>query len=180
MSEYYTMQIAGLTRHLKMCEISDNLEIAAFIMFSDVELTEACTKALLEKCPEFDYILTAECKGIPLAYEMSRQSNKPYIVARKSVKGYMTNPLSVSVKSITTAGLQTLYLDEEKSKWLNGKRILLVDDVISTGESIKALEKLVEEANGVIVGKAAVLAEGDAANSSEYIYLEPLPLFFKE
>lgn len=179
MAEYYTLQIAGLTRKLKRCRISDQLEIAAFILFSDVELTEACAKELAKKCQvcDYDYILTAECKGIPLAYELSRQTGKPYVVARKSVKGYMTDSISVAVHSITTAAPQTLYLDGEKAGWLHGKRVLLVDDVISTGESIAALEALTRQAGGIIAGKAAVLAEGDAMHRSDLIYLAPLPLF---
>lgn len=139
MAAYYTLHIAGLTRELKICPISEKLDIAAFILFSDVELTEACARELAKRVPECDYILTAESKGIPLAYEMSRQLKVPYIVARKSIKGYMTDVLSVQVKSITTAAVQTLYLDGEKAAWMKGKRVLIVDDVISTGDSLRAL-----------------------------------------
>ncbi len=179
MAEYYTLQVAGLTRQLKRCRISEKLEIAAFILFSDVELTEACAKELAEKCKicNYDYIMTAECKGIPLAYELSRQTGKPYVVARKSIKGYMSDCISVAVHSITTNAPQTLYLDGEKANWLKEKRILLVDDVISTGESIAALEALTKQAGGIIAGKAAVLAEGDAIDRPDLIYLAPLPLF---
>lgn len=179
MAETYKMTIAGLERELMRCPLNEKIDIAAFIMFSDVELTVACAQELLKKCPEFDVILTAESKGIPLAYEMARQSGKPYVVARKSVKLYMTDPVSVSVKSITTASEQTLYLSQEKAEILSGKRVLLVDDVISTGESLIALEKLTAAAGGNIVGKAAVLAEGDAADRDDIIFLEKLPLFFK-
>lgn len=179
MAEYYTLQVAGLTRKLKRCRISKKLEIAAFILFSDVELTVACAKELAEKCADcnYDYIMTAESKGIPLAYELSRQTGKPYVVARKSIKGYMTDCISVSVHSITTAAPQTLYLDGEKAAWFQGKRILLVDDVISTGESIAALEALTREAGGIVAGKATVLAEGDAIDRPDIIALAPLPLF---
>ena len=156
----YTLNVAGLTRELPLCKASDELDIAAFIMFSDVEVTVAAAKALLEKVPDFDIILTAETKGIPLGYEAARQSGKNYIVARKSVKVYMTDPISVNVKSITTEGVQTLYLSKEDASELNGRKVLILDDVISTGESLIALEKLVEAAGGVISGKAAVLAEG--------------------
>ncbi|MBQ6676355.1 MAG: adenine phosphoribosyltransferase [Ruminococcus sp.] len=173
----YTLNVAGLTRELPLCHASDTLDIAAFVMFSDVELTVKCTQELLKKCPEFDIIITAESKGIPLAYEAARQSGKNYIVGRKSVKLYMTDPIAVDVKSITTEKLQTLYLSQEDVARLNGKRVLIVDDVISTGESLIALEKLVEAANGRIVGKAAVLAEGDAAQRDDIIFLEKLPLF---
>lgn len=179
MAETYKLQVAGLTRELPICPLNDKLDIAAFIMFSDVELTVACAQELIRKCPECDVIITAESKGIPLAYEMARQLGKPYVVARKSVKLYMTNPVSVSVKSITTANEQTLYLSEEKAELIRGRKVLVVDDVISTGESLIALEKLVSEAGGEITAKAAVLAEGDAADRDDIIFLEKLPLFFK-
>lgn len=175
----YKMTIAGLERELPICPLNEKLDIAAFIMFSDTELTVAASTELLKKCPDFDVILTAESKGIPLGYEMSRQSGKPYVVARKSVKLYMTDPVSVSVKSITTAAEQTLYLSKEKAEMLMGKRVLIADDVISTGESLIALEKLAAAAGGEIVGKTAVLAEGDAADRKDIIFLEKLPLFFK-
>lgn len=179
MAETYKMKIAGLERELIKCPLNDKLDIAAFIMFSDVELTIACAEELLKKCGDFDVILTAESKGIPLAYEMARQSGKPYVVARKSIKLYMTEPISVKVKSITTANEQVLNLSKEKADMLKGKRVLILDDVISTGESLIALEKLTEAAGGNICGKAAVLAEGDAADRDDIIFLEKLPLFFK-
>ncbi len=179
MAETYKMTIAGLERVLPLCPLNEKLDIAAFIMFSDVEITVACATELLKKCPECDVILTAESKGIPLAYEMARQCGKPYVVARKSVKLYMTDPVSVTVKSITTANEQTLYLSQEKAELIKGKRVLIVDDVISTGESLKALEKLVECAGGEVACEAAVLAEGDAADRDDIIFLEKLPLFFK-
>lgn len=179
MAETYKMKIAGLERELMRCPLNEKLDIAAFIMFSDVELTIACAEELLKKCGDFDVILTAESKGIPLAYEMSRQCGKPYVVARKSVKLYMTDPIAVTVKSITTEAVQKLYLSQEKVAMLRGKRVLLVDDVISTGESVIALEKLTEAAGGKVAGEAAVLAEGDAAKRDDIIFLEELPLFFK-
>ncbi len=179
MSDTYRMTIAGLERELIRCPLNEKTDIAAFIMFSDVELTVASAEELLKKCPEFDVILTAESKGIPLGYEMSRQSGKPYVVARKSVKLYMSNPVAVTVKSITTATEQTLYLSAEKAELIKEKNILIVDDVISTGESLNALEKLAENAGGKIAAKAAVLAEGDAAERTDIIFLEKLPLFFK-
>ena len=179
MAGAYKMTIAGLERELPLCPLNDKLDIAAFVMFSDVEITVASAQELLKKSPDFDVILTAESKGIPLGYEMSRQSGKPYVVARKSVKLYMTDPIAVTVKSITTAAEQTLYLSKEKADMIKGKKVLIVDDVISTGESLKALEELVTEAKGNISGKAAVLAEGDAADRDDIIYLEKLPLFFK-
>lgn len=179
MAGSYKMTIAGLERELPLCPLNDKIDIAAFVMFSDVELTVAAAEQLLDKSPYFDVILTAESKGIPLAYEMSRQSGKPYVVARKSVKLYMTDPIAVTVKSITTAAEQTLYLSQEKVAMLKGKKVLLVDDVISTGESLTALEKLTSAAGGEISGRSAVLAEGDAADRKDIAFLEKLPLFFK-
>lgn len=179
MAETYKMTIAGLERELPICPLNDKLDIAAFVMFSDVEITVKSAEELLKKCPGFDVILTAESKGIPLAYEMARQSGKPYVVARKSVKLYMTDPISVTVKSITTAAEQVLHLSKEKAAMLDGKKVLILDDVISTGESLNALEKLTEAAGGIICGKAAVLAEGDAADRDDIVFLEKLPLFFK-
>jgi len=175
----YTMQIAGLTRELPICEVNEHLDIAAFVMFSDVELTVKCAEELLKIAPEHDLILTAESKGIPLAYEMAKQEGKNYILARKSAKLYMTKPIEVKVKSITTAKVQSLFIDELDANKLDGKRVLIVDDVISTGESLKALEELVKHTNATIVGKMAVLAEGDAAERNDIKYLEKLPLFFK-
>lgn len=179
MSNTYTLKVAGLTRELPLCAVNEKLDIAAFIMFSDVELTIACAQELLKRVPEFDVLITAESKGIPLAYEMSRQSGKNYLLARKSVKLYMKNAIAVEVKSITTAKTQTLYIDNNDLDCLNGKRVLIVDDVISTGESLNALQQLVQKSNGTIVGNATVLAEGDAADRTDIIFLEKLPLFFK-
>ena len=163
---YYTMTVAGLERNLPICPVSDTLSIAGFVIFGDPELTVACAKELLAKAPEYDYIITAEAKGIPLAHEMARQAgDSRYILARKAPKLYMRDVFSVSVHSITTA------------KEMKGKKILIVDDVISTGESLKALETLVEEAGGQICGRMAILAEGDAQERPDLIYLEKLPLF---
>ncbi len=180
MKKVYNLTIAGCERALPVCKVDDTLDIAAFIMFGDVELTVNASKALLEKCPEHDVIITAEAKGIPLCYEMARQGNKKYIIARKSIKLYMRDPIHVKVKSITTERLQDLYLSEEDYTYLHGKRVLIVDDVISTGESLTAIEMLVNKAGGNIVGKACVLAEGKAAKRDDIIYLEPLPLFQKQ
>lgn len=177
----YTLHVAGLTRELPLCKLNDKIDIAAFIMFGDVELTVACAKELIKKAPEHDVIITAEAKGIPLAYEMARQMGvNKYLIARKMPKLYMKNPFSVTVQSITTAKEQTLYMDEDDAKFLKGKRVLVVDDVISTGESLNAVDTLVEKAGGNIVGKMAVLAEGDAQERKDIIFLEPLPLFFKD
>ena len=165
MADTYTLHIAGLTRELPICKVNDHMDIAAFIMFSDVELTEACAAALLKKAPEFDVILTAEAKGIPLAYEMARQSGKYWIPARKGPKLYMRNPVVIEDESITDID------------YMNGKRILIVDDVISTGGSLHALETLAAKSTGKVVGCCAALAEGDAAKRTDIFFLEPLPLF---
>ena len=180
MDEFYTLQVAGLTRKLPVCRLNEKMSIAAFIMFNDVELTVACAKELLAKAPEFDVLVTAEAKGIPLAYEMSRQSGKPYITARKGVKLYMKNPVKIDDQSITTANKQTLVIDQSDIDQMNGKRLLLVDDVISTGGSMHAIEALVSKSSGTIVGRCAVLAEGDAAERKDIFFLHTLPLFFHE
>ena len=174
----YPMTVAGLRRELPICKVNDNLYIAGFVIFGDQELTVACARELLKVAPEYDYILTAEAKGIPLAHEMARQSGAAkYFLARKGPKLYMTGVFESSVKSITTAKEQKLYLDTADAELMKGKRILIVDDVISTGESLAALEALVEKAGGIIAGRMAVLAEGDAQDREDLIYLEKLPLF---
>ncbi len=181
MAEFYTLNVAGLTRELPICPVNDKLDIAAFVMFSDVELTVACATELIKEIPECDVIITAESKGIPLAYEMARQigGGMKYIVARKMAKLYMHDPVSVNVKSISTAVEQKLWLDQNEADYIKGKRVLIVDDVISTGESLEAVKKLVDYAGGNIVGMCAVLAEGDAAERHDITFLAPLPLFFK-
>ena len=164
---YYRMRVAGLERDLPICPVNDNLSIAGFIIFGDQELTVACARELLKKA-----------KGIPLAHEMARQAgDKKYFVARKGPKLYMRDTFGVAVRSITTDKEQHLYLDGQDAKLIKGKRVLILDDVISTGESLKALEALVEKAGGIICGRMAILAEGDAKDRKDIIYLEPLPLF---
>jgi len=177
----YTMNIAGVERSLPLCKLNDELYIGAFVMFGDVELTKAAAAELLKKAPEYDIMITAESKGIPLLYEMASQPGQNnYIVARKGPKLYMKNVQTVEVNSITTEKKQSLCLGEIERKAMEGKRVLIVDDVISTGESLMALEALVNAVGGNIVGKMAVLAEGDAIDRDDIIYLEPLPLFDKE
>ncbi|WP_293974439.1 phosphoribosyltransferase family protein [uncultured Ruminococcus sp.] len=175
----YKIKIVGLERELEMFPVNDKLDIAAFIMFGDVEMTEKTASELLKICPEHDVVVTAEAKGIPLCYEMARQGCRNYVIARKGVKVYMRNPIDAEVDSITTANHQKLYFGENDAEFLKDKRVLIVDDVISTGNSLKALENLVEKTGANIVGKAAVLAEGDAKDRKDIIYLEKLPLFFK-
>ena len=176
--KYYRMKVAGLERDLPICAVNEHLDIAGFIIFGDVELTKACATELIKKIPEHDYMITAEAKGIPLIYEMARQMDeKKHFIARKAEKVYMRDVVSVEVQSITTKAVQHLYLDGFDAEMMKGKRILLVDDVISTGESLHALETLVEKAGGIICGRACILAEGDAAQRKDIIYLEELPLF---
>ena len=175
---YYHMTVAGLPRDLPICPLNENLSIAGFVIFGDQELTVACARELLKRAPEYDYTITAEAKGIPLAHEMARQAgDKKYILARKGPKLYMRDIFSVTVNSITTAKEQKLYLDGADAALMKGKKILVVDDVISTGESLRALEALVEKAGGEICGRMAILAEGDAQDREDLIYLEKLPLF---
>jgi len=174
----HKMTIAGLERHLPICPVNDSLSIGAFVIFGDAPLTVACAEALLKIAPAYDYLITAEAKGIPLAHEMARQAGDDfYFVARKHPKLYMTSVFGVEVRSITTDADQHLYLDGADAEKMKGKRILIVDDVISTGESLKAVEKLVEKAGGIIAGKLCILAEGDAQSREDILYLEKLPLF---
>ncbi len=177
----YPLEVAGVKRVLPICKVSESLYIAAFIIFGDVELTKACATELVKRMPEHDVMITAEAKGIPLIYEMARQVNaERYLIARKSPKLYMKNPHSVEVQSITTAKKQVLFLDKDDADYMRGKRVLIVDDVISTGESAMAVEKLVTESGGTVAGRMAILAEGDAADRKDIIYLEKLPLFYPE
>ena len=174
----YTMTIAGLERQLPICPLNDDISIAGFVIFGDPELTTACAKALLDKAPEYDYILTAESKGIPIAHEMARLAgNQKYFLARKHPKLYMEGVFEVTVRSITTAGEQKLYMDTADAEMMKGKKILIVDDVISTGESLRALETLVAQTGAEVAGRMAILAEGDAQTREDIIFLEPLPLF---
>ena len=173
----YKMTIAGLERHLPLCKITDDLYIAGFIMFNDVEITVKTAQALLARAPEFDVVVTAESKGIPLAYEMARESGKEYIVLRKGRKLYMKDVIQTDVDSITTDHIQTLVLDVADAEKLRGRRVLVVDDVISTGESLRSMEALINQVGGDIVGKMAVLAEGDSADRDDIVFLEKLPLF---
>ncbi len=174
----YKMTVAGLERALPICPLNENLSIGAFVMFGDIELTEACARELIKIAPEHDVMITAESKGIPLICAMARQMGvNRYVLARKSAKLYMRNVVKYDVQSITTKAKQTLYLDGYDAEYLKGKRVLIVDDVISTGASLEALEQIVNAAGGNIVGKMAVLAEGEAADRKDILYLEKLPLF---
>lgn len=178
MEQFYEMKVAGLTRQLPLCKVSDELYIGAFVIFGDVELTVNSARELLKAAPEHDIMITAESKGIPLVYEMARQSGEnKYLIARKAPKLYMKNVVSTEVTSITTAKKQMLYIDSEDVALMKGKRVLIIDDVISTGESLRAVEKLVKQSGGIVAGRMAILAEGDAKYRDDIQYLEYLPLF---
>ena len=174
----YEMTVAGLKRQLPLCPISDTLMIGAFVIFGDVELTCACARDLLKIAPEFDYMVAPEAKAIPLIHEMARQSGRnEYFLVRKKKKAYMNGVFEAVDRSITTEGEQKLYMDGADAEKMRGKRILILDDVISTGGSLLAVENLVEQAGGQVVGRMAILAEGDAAKRSDILFLERLPLF---
>ena len=174
----YEIDIAGLKRELPICKVTDDLYIGAFVMFGDVELTVHCAEQLLKLAPEYDYLIAPEAKAIPLLYEMARQSGaEKYFLARKAAKAYMSGVFEVNVKSITTAAVQRLIIDTADAEQIRGKRMLILDDVISTGESLRAMEELVTAAGGIVAGRMAVLAEGDAIERDDIIVLAPLPLF---
>ena len=178
MNAEYTLHVAGLERKLPLCRVNDDLYIAAFVIFGDVEMTVRCAEELLKIAPEHDVLITAESKGIPLVYEMARQHGaNRYLIARKAPKLYMKNIFSTEVTSITTANRQMLHIDQDDADFMRGRRVLIVDDVISTGESLKAVEKLVTQAGGEVVGRMAILAEGDAKNRQDILFLEKLPVF---
>lgn len=178
---YYEITLCGLKRRLPLCPLTEDMYIGAFVTFGDPELTTACAEELIRLAPEYDYILTAEAKGIPIAHEMARlDGNRRYFLARKAPKLYMSGVFEVSVRSITTARVQKLYLDQADADMMRGKRVLIVDDVISTGESLTSLEELVNKAGGTICGRMCILAEGDAAKREDITYIEKLPLFDKD
>ena len=178
MAKTYKMTIAGCERELMLCEVNEHLDIAAFIMFGDIEITEKAAAALLKISPEHDVVITAEAKGIPLAHEMARQSRAPkYFVARKGPKNYMPDPICVEDESITTRGKQKLYLGRDDADMISGKRILIVDDVISTGGSLRAMEEMIRLCGGTVAGRVCVLAEGDAAKRDDIRFLGTIPLF---
>lgn len=174
----YTLKIAGLERELPIIQLSESLSIASFVILGDTEIVSTTAPLLAEKLPQVDVLVTAEAKGIPFVYELAKQLGMThYVVARKNVKPYMEDPLVKKVVSITTQNEQVLCLDRADADFIKGKRVALVDDVISTGESLRALGELVEAAGASVVAKAAILAEGDAADRKDIIFLEPLPLF---
>lgn len=181
MQEFYDITVAGVKRSLPVVPINENMSIAGFVIFGDTDVVEPCARVLAEKLPpETEVLVTAEAKSIPLIYEMAKVMKMPrYVIARKSVKGYMRNPIITTVNSITNMGKeQILVVDEHDAEFIKGKKVAIIDDVISTGSSIEAIEKLVKESGGEVIARAAVLAEGDAADRTDIIYLEKIPLFF--
>ena len=181
MQEFYDITVAGVKRSLPVVPINENMSIAGFVIFGDTDVVEPSARALAEKLPpETEVLVTAEAKSIPLIYEMAKVMKMPrYVIARKSVKGYMRNPIITTVNSITNMGKeQILVVDEHDAEFIKGKKVAIIDDVISTGSSIEAIEKLVKESGGEVIARAAVLAEGDAADRTDIIYLEKIPLFF--
>ena len=176
----YELTLCGVKRILPFVDLENDLAFASFVIMGDTELITACAPELANKISDADVIITAEAKGIALAYEISKILGKnEFIVARKSIKSYMSSVVSVSVHSITTSGEQHLYLDGHDAEKLRGKKVCILDDVISTGESLYALEALVESAGGIVTKKAAILAEGNAAKREDIIFLQELPLFRK-
>ena len=183
MQEFYDITVAGVKRSLPVVPINENMSIAGFVIFGDTDVVEPCARGLAEKLPpETEVLVTAEAKSIPLIYEMAKVMKMPrYVIARKSVKGYMRNPIITTVNSITNMRKpQTLLLHHHDAEFIKGKKVAIIDDVISTGSSIEAIEKLVKESGGEVIARAAVLAEGDAANRTDIIYLEKIPLFFHD
>ncbi|GIN20146.1 MAG TPA: adenine phosphoribosyltransferase [Bacillus bacterium] len=178
--ETYTLRIGDIERKLPIVAVSEELSIASFVILGDTELVSYTAPILASKLPEVDVLVTAEAKGIPLVYELSKQLGmKQYVVARKSIKPYMESPLINEVVSITTQKKQILCLDSDDVQQIKGKRVAIIDDVISTGQSVRGLEELVIQAGGIVAAKAAILAEGNAAEREDIVFLEKLPLFRK-
>lgn len=178
MKDFYTLELCGVTRQLPIVQVSDDLKIASFVILGDTELVCATAQELVKKLPPVDCLVTAEAKGIPLIFEISRLLGMPrYYVARKSIKAYMESPIVTEVNSITTQESQILCLEQADAEAIQGKRVAIIDDVISTGQSLKAVETLVEQVGGQVVARAAILAEGDAAKRDDIIFLDELPLF---
>lgn len=178
----YTVRIEGVTRHLPLFAVSPQLRIAVFNLLGDTEITIAAARGLTKKLSRVkaDVLVTAEAKSIPLAYHLSVEMSKPYVVLRKEYKPYMGSALSAETLSITTGKPQTLYLDEKDQLLLRGKRVILVDDVISTGSTLQGMRLLMDKAGAEIVAEAAVFTEGERAQWGHIIALGHLPLFTGE
>ena len=176
----YSIEVAGVKRTLPFVDINDELAFASFVVISDSELISVVAPIIANRIQDCEVIVTAEAKGIALAHEISRLLGlKKFVVARKSMKSYMRDTIKTSVKSITTTNTQDLFLDGEDIQTIKGKRVCLLDDVVSTGDSLLALETLVNKAGAIVTYKACILAEGDAADRDDLIFLQKLPLFRK-
>lgn len=178
-NEYYTVEVAGLKRDLRLFQIKPGLRIAILNILGDTELVQVSAKALAEKLQEvqYDVLVTAEAKSIPLAYALSVETKKPYVVLRKSYKPYMGAALQAETLSITTGQPQTLILDEKDVDLMKGKKVVIIDDVISTGSTLQGMRQILDKANSTVVAEAAIFTEGDGAQWSNIISLGHLPLF---
>jgi len=175
----YPVDIAGIHRELPLFEIKPGLKIAILNILGDTELVQACAHALAQRLnpTSYDILVTAETKSIPLAYALSVETHKPYLILRKAYKPYMGDTLQVETLSITTGQPQTLYLDEKDRKLVNGKRVLIVDDVISTGSTLQAMRLLMQRAGSQVIAEAAIFTEGERAKWRDIISLGHLPIF---
>ena len=177
--ETYRVDVAGVTRDLRLFEIKPGLKIAILNILGDTELVQAAAKELALKLKDvpYDLLVTAEAKSIPLAHALSVETNKPYVVLRKSHKPYMGNALKAETLSITTGQPQTLFLDEKDVELMTGKNVVIVDDVISTGSTLQGMRILIDKANASVAAQAAIFTEGDRAQWMHIISLGHLPLF---
>jgi adenine phosphoribosyltransferase len=175
----YAVEIAGVKRQLRLFEIKPGLKIAILNILGDTELTQACARALAQRLDPntYDVLVTAEAKSIPLAYALAVETNKPYVILRKSYKPYMRNALQAETLSITTGQPQTLFLDEKDRQLVDGKRIAIIDDVISTGSTLQGMRMLIQRGGGTVTAEAAIFTEGERARWANVIALGHLPLF---
>jgi adenine phosphoribosyltransferase len=177
--EYYPVEVAGVKRDLRLFQIKPGLRIAILNILGDTELVQVSAKALAEKLKDtqYDVLVTAEAKSIPLAYALSVETKKPYVVLRKAYKPYMGEALKAETLSITTGQPQTLLLDEKDVEMMKGKKVVIVDDVISTGSTLQGMREILKKAGSSVVAEAAIFTEGDNAQWSNIIALGHLPLF---
>ncbi len=177
--ESYPIEIAGVQRELPLFEVQPGLKIAILNILGDTELVEACARVLAQRFASipYDCLVTAEAKSIPLAYALSVHTSKPYVILRKRYRSYMGAALSVETLSITTGQPQSLYLDEKDQEILRGKRVVILDDVISTGSTLYGMRRLMEKVGAEVVAEGAILTEGEPSNWPRVISLGHIPLF---
>jgi adenine phosphoribosyltransferase len=177
--ETYTVEVAGLKRNLRLFEIKPGLKIAILNILGDTEFVQACAKELAQKLKDTDYdlLVTAEAKSIPLAYALSVETKKPYVVLRKAYKPYMGDVLKAETLSITTGQPQTLILDEKDIDLIKGRKVVIIDDVISTGSTLQGMRLVLDKAQASVVAEAAIFTEGDRAQWMHIVALGHLPLF---